>query len=256
MNQIDSAINKTINILREAKHVVVLTGAGISTPSGIPDFRSAGSGLWEHDNPMDVVNMQTFKRTPARFFNWVRPLIKTMSTALPNPAHIGLAQLEKAGIVKAIITQNIDNLHHDADSQNIYEVHGHMRQSTCLRCYAVHPAEISEEAVVVRKEVPLCPDCGGVLKPNIVMFGEMLPVRVLNGAKKEVQKCDVIIAIGSSLEVAPVGDFPMLAKRMGAKVIIINLGKTYMDQVADVLIRADVVDVLPRLAAAFHPLSE
>ncbi len=256
MNKIDTAIEKAIAILREAKYVVVLTGAGISTPSGIPDFRSPSSGLWEHDDPMEVANIRTFKRSPERFFNWIRPLFQTMSAAIPNPAHLSLAQLEKSGIVKAVITQNIDSLHSDAHSKNIYEVHGHMRESTCLRCFTVYPAEVSEEAVIVREEIPHCPDCGGVLKPNIILFGEMLPVRVLNGAKKEVQKCDVIIAIGSSLEVAPVGDLPMLAKSMGAKFVLINLGKTYMDRMADVLIRADVVDVLPRLAAAFHSQPE
>lgn len=256
MTQIDIAIEKTINILREAKHVVVLTGAGISTPSGIPDFRSPSSGLWEHDDPMEVANIQTFKRSPERFFNWIRPLFKSMLLAAPNAAHLALAQMESNGVVNAVITQNIDTLHTKAGSQNIYEVHGHMRDSTCLHCYTVYPAEASADTILEREEIPHCPSCGGVLKPNIIMFGEMLPVRVLNGAKREVQKCDVIIAIGSSLEVAPVGDLPLLAKSMGAKFILINLGKTYIDRMADVLIHADVVDVLPRLAAAFHPLPE
>lgn len=251
MNEIETAVNEAIAILKNAKYVVALTGAGISTPSGIPDFRSPSSGLWEHDDPMEVANIQTFKRTPARFFNWIRPLLKTMLVATPNAAHLALAQLERSGVLKAIITQNIDTLHTKADSQTIYEVHGHLRDSTCIRCYNIYPIEVTIDAILEREEVPLCPSCGGVLKPNIIMFGEMLPVRVLNNAKREVRKCDVIIAIGSSLEVAPVGDLPMLAKSLGAKFIIINLGETYADSLADVVIHADVVDVLPKIAAAF-----
>lgn len=251
MNQTETAVNEVIAILKEANYVVALTGAGISTPSGIPDFRSPSSGLWEHDNPMEVANIQTFKRSPERFFDWMRPLLKTMLIAAPNAAHLALSQLEKSGVIKAIITQNIDALHTKADSKTIYEVHGHMRESTCLRCYTIYPAESTAEAVLEHNKIPLCSDCGGVLKPNIILFGEMLPVRVLNDAKRAIRQCDVIIAIGSSLEVAPVGNLPMLAKSLGAKFIIINLGETYADNMADIVIHADVVDVLPKIAAAF-----
>ncbi len=256
MNQTETAVNEAIAILKKANYVVALTGAGISTPSGIPDFRSPSSGLWEHDDPMVVANIQTFKQTPARFFDWMRPLLKSMLVAAPNAAHLALAQLERSGVLKAIITQNIDTLHTRANSQTIYEVHGHMRDSTCLRCYTVYPAEVSADAVLELNEIPYCPDCGGVLKPNIIMFGEMLPVRVMNDAKKAIRQCDVIIAIGTSLEVAPVGDLPMLAKSLGAKFIIINLGETYADNMADVVIHADVIDVLPKIAAAFSQIND
>ena len=256
MNQVETAVNEAIAILKEATYVVALTGAGISTPSGIPDFRSPSSGLWEHDDPMEVANIQTFKRSPERFFDWMRPLLKTMLVAAPNAAHLALAQLEKSGVLKAVITQNIDTLHKKAHSETVYEVHGHMRESTCLRCYTVYPAEATADALLERNEIPHCPACGGVLKPNIILFGEMLPVRVMNAAKKAVRQCDVIIAIGSSLAVAPVGDLPMLAKSLGAKFIIINLGETYADSMADVVIHADVVDVLPKIAAAFSQTND
>jgi NAD-dependent deacetylase len=253
VNNIDTAIEQAIHILRGAKHAVALTGAGVSTRSGIPDFRSPESGLWDHYDPMEVATITAFKQNPRAFYDWIRPLAQKIVTAKPNPAHLALAQLEKFGPLQAVITQNIDVLHTKAGSQTIYEVHGHMREATCMHCLQTYQSETALADYLISAPIPLCSACHGVLKPNIILFGEILPVTVMNRAKRHARDCDVMIVAGSSLEVAPAGDLPLLAKYNGAKLIIVNFGETHLDDMADVLIQADVVDVLPRLAAAFPP---
>ncbi|NHZ72254.1 MAG: NAD-dependent protein deacylase [Aquificales bacterium] len=246
-------MNQTIDILKDAKSVVALTGAGVSTGSGIPDFRSPESGLWDDADPMEVATIIAFKRNPQAFFNWIRPLIARIMTAQPNPAHMALAQMEKYGPLQGIITQNIDVLHTKAGSQTIYEVHGHMREATCMHCLETFQSTAILGHYLENGDIPRCPDCNGVLKPNVILFGEILPITIMNRAKRLTQECDVMIVAGSSLEVAPAGDLPMLAKYSGAQVIIINYGKTHLDYLADVVIHADVAEVLPQLAAIFMP---
>lgn len=249
MTEIDALIIKAAGLLKEATHTIVLTGAGISTPSGIPDFRTPGSGAWEYIDPTEVASIYAFKRYPQNFYDWLRPLLNTVLRAQPNAAHLALARLEQRGHIRCIITQNIDLLHTKAGSQTIYEVHGHLRDMTCISCFAIYPTEQFIPNFQVTGLVPHCPVCDGVLKPNIILFGEMLPVQIMNKAQLQARLCDLMLVVGSSLEVAPAGDLPLLAKQTGAKVIIINLGETYLDEIADVLIRADVVDVLPQLEA-------
>jgi NAD-dependent deacetylase len=164
---------------------------------------------------------------------------------------MALAALEKRGPLRGIITQNIDMLHSKAGSETVYEIHGHMRQMTCMRCYHVFEAAPFIEAFLETKAVPLCTACDGVLKPNVILFGEQLPVRVLEKAKQQTRLCDVMLVVGSSLAVAPVCDLPLEAVHNGARLIIVNFEETYADQYADVVIHADVVEVLPQLAAAF-----
>ena len=253
MDNLDTAINQAIAILKQARHAVALTGAGISTRSGIPDFRSPESGLWDHYDPMEVATINAFKQNPRAFYDWIRPLAQKIVTAQPNPAHLALAHLEKYGPLRAIITQNIDVLHTKAGSQTIYEVHGHMREATCMHCLQTYQSDVALADYLLTGPIPRCPACDGVLKPHVILFGEILPVMVMNRAKRHTRDCDVMIVAGSSLEVAPAGDLPMLAKYSGAKLIIVNFSETHLDDMADVLIHADVVDVLPRLAAAFAP---
>lgn len=253
MEEFEAKINQATDILKNARHVVALTGAGISTHSGIPDFRSPESGLWDHYDPMEVATIAAFKQNPQNFYNWLRPLAQKILTAQPNPAHLALAQMEQNGPLQAIITQNIDVLHTKAGSQTIYEVHGHMREATCMQCLQSYESTQVMAEFLVAGPVPVCPACHGVLKPNVILFGEILPVVTLNRARRHVRDCDVMIVAGSSLEVAPAGDLPMLAKYSGAKVIIVNFSETHLDDLADVLIHADVVEVLPRLARAFLP---
>ncbi|HXF70670.1 MAG TPA: NAD-dependent deacylase [Thermoflexus sp.] len=235
-------------LIRRSRYLVALTGAGISTPSGIPDFRSEGSGLWSIYDPMEVASIWAFSRRPEAFFEWVRPLARRILEAQPNPAHYALARLEAAGILKVLITQNIDELHQKAGSRNVIEVHGHLREATCIRCYRKVPADPYLKAFLQDGTIPRCEQCGGVLKPDIILFGEQLPVRAFLAAQQEARRADVFLVAGSSLEVAPAGDLPILAKEHGARLIIINLSPTVADRYADLRIRMDVAEALPQLA--------
>jgi NAD-dependent deacetylase len=242
---------RAIALLRQAKHAVALTGAGISTPSGIPDFRSLESGLWELVDPMEVASIYAFRHNPMAFFDWIRPLAQNILEAQPNPAHLALASLEANGRLQAVITQNIDLLHSKAGSQTVYEVHGSLRRATCQGCHAQTDAFPMWQQFVQNNLVPSCATCGDVLKPNVVLFGEMLPALVMHLAQEAARNCDLMLVAGSSLGVAPAGDLPLLAKQAGAKLIIVNLGPTHMDGEADLLFREDVAELLPLLAAPF-----
>ena len=237
-------------LLTEARQVVALTGAGLSTPSGIPDFRSQDTGLWENYNPLEIATFQAFRHRPVEFFNWIRPLARSMFHAQPNAAHLALAELNSAGIVTHIVTQNIDGLQQRAGAANVIELHGDIYSGTCVNCYAVYRSEQFYAEFIDRACVPLCPACGGIIKPNVILFGEALPVRALMAAKRAVAECDVLLIAGSSLEVAPASDLPMLARSHQAQVIIVNQGETYMDSFCDVFIPADVALALPAIAAA------
>lgn len=237
-------IQQIADYLKKAQYAVAFTGAGISTPSGIPDFRSDDSGLWEQVDPMQVASIFGFRQNPKAFYAWVRPLAQKTLQAQPNVAHLALAQLEQRGILKSVITQNIDMLHTRAGSQVVRELHGHMREMTCIRCFAVYPAHDYLNTFLEDQKVPLC-TCGGVLKPNVILFGEQLPYKDLQDAQQDAKKCDVMLVIGSSLEVEPASSLPTVAKRNGAKVIMINLEPTFFDKHADVVIHQDVAQVLP-----------
>lgn len=244
----EQEIERAAELVRQTRYMVAFTGAGHSTPSGIPDFRSPKSGLWEKVNPMLVASIWSFRLNPKSFFDWVRPLVDLTLNATPNPAHRALATLEQMGILKAVITQNIDNLHQRAGSQRVLELHGHMREATCIRCYEVVPAELMIERFLADGKVPRC-ECGGVLKPNVILFGEQLPVQVLNAAMEEARRCDLMLVAGSSLEVTPAAEIPVLAVDCGAKSIIVNLQPTTFDRRADVVIHGDVAEVLPSILA-------
>jgi NAD-dependent deacetylase len=229
---------------------VALTGAGHSTPSGIPDFRSPGSGLWEHVNPLEVASIYGFRRRPEAFYNWIRPLAARLLAAQPNPGHVALAELERGGWLKAVITQNIDGLHQRAGSREVLELHGHLREATCIRCYRVLPADDILEDFIASGAVPRCPVCGGVVKPNVVLFGEQLPVEVFNAALEHIRRADLVLVVGSSLEVMPASQLPLQVYERGGRVIVVNLGSTYIDDMAEVVIHDDLAEVLPRIARA------
>jgi NAD-dependent deacetylase len=247
----ENEIRRAVELIHRSHHMVAFTGAGHSTASGIPDFRSPDSGLWEKANPMLVASIWAFRLNPKTFFNWARPLLETLLTAPPNPAHMALAQLEEMGILKAVITQNIDNLHQRAGSRRVLELHGHMREATCIRCYKVLPVDSMMEQFLLRGDVPYC-ECGGVLKPNVILFGEQLPIKVLNQAMEDARRCDLILVAGSSLEVTPAADIPFLAVNSGAKAIIVNFQPTAFDGNADVVVHDDVAQILPRFVEALR----
>jgi NAD-dependent deacetylase len=244
----EKEIGRAAELIQGAKHLIAFTGAGHSTASGIPDFRSPGSGLWENANPMLVASIWAFRLNPQTFYDWIRPMAQMLLNALPNPAHQALAELEEMGILQTIITQNIDNLHQRAGSRRVLELHGHMREATCIRCYAKVPVDPIVECFILNGKVPRC-QCGGVLKPDVILFGEQLPIRVLNQAMAEARRADLILVAGSSLEVTPAADIPYLAVECGAKSIIVNLQPTGFDHQADVVIHGDVADILPRIVA-------
>lgn len=243
---VDHQIQQAARLIDRARRMVAMTGAGISTPSGIPDFRSPASGLWDHTDPLEVASIFAFRHNPQRFYNWVRPLSLLLLEARPNPAHYALAELEREGKLKAVITQNIDDLHHKAGSQTVYELHGHLREVTCTKCYAVQDSAAAFAKFIADGQVPHH-HCGGVLKPNVILFGEQLPMRELVQAQVATKEADLMLVAGSSLEVAPASDLPELALQNRAKLMIINYQPTCMDSRADVVIRADVAEVLPRL---------
>ena len=241
-------IKRSIELLSHARCAVALTGAGISTPSGIPDFRSRQSGLWSQFDPFEVASLSAFRTHPDRVFTWVKPLLEKILNAKPNPAHIALARLEAVRYLSGIITQNIDDLHGLAGSRKVYEIHGNLRYATCTNCYTKFAARTLLEAFVERGDVPYCSACGSLLKPDIVLFGEQLPHKVIFEAEKLLAECDLVLVIGSSLEVSPAACMPVEALNRGAKLIIINNEPTYLDERAEVVFHADVVDTLPRIA--------
>lgn len=240
-------IKEVATLVQSANMIVAFTGAGISTSSGIPDFRSEESGLWEKHNPMEVASIYGFRQNPKGFFDWVRPLAEKTICAQPNAAHYALVSLERIGKLDSIITQNIDMLHTRAGNSKVYELHGHMREATCIHCFTKYDGEQIIQDLLETGNVPRCLKCRGVLKPDVILFGEQLPYKQIQYAKEAARTCDLMIVIGSSLEVYPASDLPILAHRNNAKVIIINLEPTALDKIADVVIRENVADVLPAI---------
>lgn len=244
----EEQIKEAQNLILNSKYTICLTGAGISTPSGIPDFRSPVSGIWEKVDPMEVATIWAFKQNPKKFYDFFSPMIDTIMYAKPNPAHIALAQLEEKGLLQLIITQNIDGLHQKAGSKNVAEVHGNFKECICLECRRIFSSEELILQLKGSKKIPTCEVCGGVIKPNVVLFGETLPLDVLYRAQRAAQDCEVMLCVGSSLVVYPAAGLPEIAYSSGAKIIVINLQPTYIDAKAKVVIPGEVDKVLPEIA--------
>lgn len=243
----ESAIERARTALNTASRIVALTGAGISTPSGIPDFRSPMSGMWNTEDPAVVASLGRFKRDPQPFYRWIAPHITTILEAEPNPAHRALAELERRGKLQAIVTQNIDGLHQKAGSRTVYELHGHLRTATCIQCGQSWPT--SEHLATAQQGlVPHC-TCGGAIKPDLVLFDEQLPIDVWQHAEAAIRQCDLLIVAGTGLEVYPVADLPELALHHGAQLIVVNYTPTWADRQALAVIREDVAVALPQIVA-------
>lgn len=238
-------------LLQHASNALALTGAGVSTASGIPDFRSPESGLWQTADPIQVASLHSFRYAPERFYNWLRPIATAIHNAEPNAAHNALAYLEHHGHIQGIITQNIDLLHSKAGSRSVYEVHGHTRTMTCINCFKRYDAAPILEKWQEDGVVPACsaPNCNGVLKPDVILFGEQLPAQVMINVEKALRYCDTLLVAGSSLEVVPIADIPYRVKHSGGKLIIINLQPTDYDRLADVVLHEDVITALPRIVS-------
>ncbi len=241
----DEPIRQIAALLKAARSAVAFTGAGISTPSGIPDFRDPESGLWSHTDPLEVASIYGFRQNPSAFYNWVYPLAKLTFAAQPNPAHNALAALEQRGLLQCVITQNIDMLHTRAGSKEVYEIHGNLREATCTQCFTVYPGEPILRQFLEDHQVPHCPKCGAVIKPNVILFGEQLPYREIQAAQRAAQHADLMLIVGSSLEVAPASELPAMALHGGAKLVIINLSPTDFDRKAYSVLHANAAEVLP-----------
>ncbi len=238
------------DMIRGAGHVVALTGAGISVPSGIPDFRSPGTGLWENVNPMEVAHIDVFRRDPERFWHFYGDRFQALEGIAPNPAHAALVTLERAGRLDGVITQNIDRLHERAGTRELVEVHGTISHSSCLRCRARFPIdEVRARLAADAAGVPRC-DCGAPLKPDVVLFGEFLPVDALARAESLARGADLLLCIGSSLEVFPVAGLPELTLARGGRIAILTQGPTPLDEAATVRMGGDIVDELAAVLAA------
>lgn len=246
-SEVENWVQTTSQLITKSSYVVVFTGAGISTPSGIPDFRGEKDGLWLHNDPYEVASNTAFIKNPELFYNWFRPLFLTSWTASPNPAHVGLAKLEKANLIQSIITQNIDGLHQKAGSHKVYELHGSAMLFFCPKCKGEHSAKNVFEQFSSGNLLPLCRRCQTVLKPDIVLFEEPLPQKTWRQAETQIQSADLLLVIGSSLEVYPAATVPETAIRRGCKMIINNLTPTPLDAYADVLIPVDAAIYIPLL---------
>jgi NAD-dependent deacetylase len=245
----NDGIGRAAELIQSSKFVVVLSGAGISTPSGIPDFRSAGSGLWSRFNPMEVASLSAFRYNPEKVFYWLRPLVQQIILAEPNPAHYAVAKLEQTGYVKTVITQNIDRLHHRAGSLQVLEVHGSFQTMTCISCYKQQDADDYVKPYIEDGEIPRCPDCNNILKPNVVLYEEQLPFETWNQACQAIKSCDLMIVAGSSLEVVPVAGLPMRVVENDAHLIVVNQTDTYIDERADTVLHGDVAEILPQIVS-------
>jgi NAD-dependent deacetylase len=245
-------VRRLADLIRDAESVVALTGAGVSVPSGIPDFRSPGTGLWENVDPMKVAHIDAFRADPVQFWRFYGNRFDTLDAKEPNGAHHALVELERRGLLQAVVTQNIDRLHRKAGTQSLVEVHGTIDHSSCLACGAQFSLDIVRERLEVAADgVPRC-DCWQPLKPDVVLFGEFLPERALEEAFALAAGADVLLCIGSSLEVYPIAQLPALTRQAGGAVAIVTQGETPYDARADVKLSGDVVAELQALVEALR----
>ena len=244
------AQTRLAELIRSASSVVALTGAGISVPSGIPDFRSPGTGLWENVDPMEVAHIDVFRREPERFWHFYGRRFAALRGKRPNGAHRALAELERRGIVEAVVTQNIDGLHRLAGTRDLIEVHGSIATSSCPDCgRRFELADVRSRLAAAADGVPRCA-CGAALKPDVVLFGELLPEAALARASELAAAADVLLCVGSSLEVYPVAQLPQITLAAGGAVALVTKGPTPYDSDAAVKLDGDVVEELSAVLAA------
>jgi NAD-dependent deacetylase len=241
---------RVAELLAGSSSAVVLTGAGVSVPSGIPDFRTPGTGLWEKVDPMEVAHIDAFRRDPDRFWLFYGNRFATLDDKQPNAAHEAIADLERRGLIRGVITQNIDRLHRKAGSERVVEVHGSIEWSVCLACDARESVARVLEKLESGVATPLCDACERPLKPDVVLFGEFLPEQAMSDAYAMAREADLMLAIGSSLEVYPVASLPGVTIDAGGRLALVTQGPTPYDSQADVKLSGDVVAELDAVLAA------
>lgn len=233
-------------IIKKSRSMIALTGAGISVESGIPDFRSSG-GLWDKYDPSIYASIYSFRSMPEKVWEMIFELIEMTDKAKPNPAHLALAELEKMNLLKAVITQNIDNLHQEAGSRNVIEYHGNAKHLVCLQCGEQYSPD---EYDIDKRKVPHCEMCGKILKPSVIFFGEMIPNEALHQSQKYAETADVVLVIGTSAIVYPAAGIPGIVKNHGGKVIEFNLEETEItSSCTDIFIKGSAGKTLPELVS-------
>ena len=250
MRAVSTGPQLVADLLRRSECAVVLTGAGVSVPSGIPDFRSPGTGLWENVDPMEVAHIDAWRRDPDRFWSFYGQRFASLVDKQPNDAHLALAELERRGLVRAVITQNIDRLHRLAGTERLIEVHGSIDQSVCMECGGKVPIDRVVRLLAAGDGAPECEACAVPLKPDVVLFGELLPERALAEAQALAMDADLMICVGSSLEVYPVAGLPAMTHGAGGRIALITQGPTPYDGDAEVKLSGDVVDELAAVMSA------
>jgi NAD-dependent deacetylase len=246
--RMDAKVRELAELVRARQPCVVLTGAGISTESGIPDFRSP-SGIWAQYDPMEYATISAFRRDPGKVWEFYALRFEALTSAEPNEGHRALAELERRGLVRAVVTQNIDTLHERAGSRDVVEVHGSIREAECPACSERVPlAEVVE--LLRDRPAPPCPRCGEILKPGVVMFGELLPEREIDRAFELAGEAGLLLVVGSSLEVHPVAGLPDTTLMAGGEVAIVNRGPTPYDGAASLRMETGAGETLAALAAA------
>jgi NAD-dependent deacetylase len=243
---VEQSISALASLLLERQPCVVLTGAGISTESGIPDFRSP-TGIWARYDPMEYATIQAFRRDPVKVWEFYALRFEMLTRAEPNAGHRALAELEHRGLVDAVVTQNIDGLHERAGSRDVVEVHGSIRSASCLECGVRVPLR-DVVAALAEAPAPPCPACSAIVKPDVVMFGELLPVDAIDRAFELAQGAALLLVVGSSLEVHPVAGLPAETVAAGGEVAIVNRGPTPFDGLASVRIDGGAGETLAALA--------
>lgn len=246
---VENGVERLAELIRQSRSTVVLTGAGISVPSGIPDFRTPETGLWANVDPMEVAHIDVFERDPARFWSYYRPRFQSLGDKRPNAAHKALAELERRGLVEGVITQNIDRLHGAAGSREVVEVHGSIETSSCRHCGAGYGLE-QMEALFDADGVARCAACGGPVKPDVVLFGEMLPEGAMRRAQELAETAELLICAGSSLVVYPVAGLPAVTLECGGKLAIVTKGPTPYDGDAELKLEGEIDSELDALLSA------
>lgn len=246
----DELIEKAARIILESKLTIALTGAGISVESGIPDFRSKG-GLWDRFDPEEYATIYAFTKSPEKVWQMLKEMEKTVDNAKPNEAHIGLAELERMGLLQAVLTQNVDNLHQEAGSRDVVEYHGNSRTLTCLRCNKKYDYKQKEG------EYPPKCECGKILKPDVIFFGEAIPVKAMARSSQLASTCQALLIIGTSAVVSPFNILPRQAKQAGSKIIEVNLERTVLTgHITDIFLQGKASEQVSQLVSAVKELRD
>jgi len=249
MKSLEEKIEKLAELILESNNIVALTGAGMSTESGIADFRSPDTGLWEKVDPYEFASIHSYVANPSKNLEFMLETGKAIFRARPNKGHKALTKLQRLGKLKGVLTQNIDGLHLKAKTKKIIELHGTANESKCMTCGQVYQITFMVNQVLKGNFTPSCERCSGVLKPNVIFFGEPLESETLEAADNMIANCDLLLVLGSSLVVYPVAFYPQKVLSVGAKLAIINIQETDMDNLAEIVIHEKIGDVLPKIVS-------